>query len=316
MCIGSRGARSVMNKHYLIDTVAISVGAFFYPKYFRNKVKSKSLTEHFNEIALDMPKIEFTTNADKQEYDVNVSSFIGSLNAGFCLQQWLGLEYPTIIYHHGASEIPYDYGFKNIFPVHKKGSAAIKANLFSVRAVFHDNRKNFMQGMAKTENWLVMMAVSVKVIEQIIAQVRQQEQHQQKSKAHEDKQGIITVSGTSLGGFITNLHHIYYNSADRYKPLLAGTAMHEAFLNSVYSRSVDKAALRDVETMTELFDFQKEFAKNDKGNVFPLLAKHDAIVQYKVQGDSYAGLEIATIDKGHVTGALSYNLLRQHILKI
>lgn len=291
-----------MNMHYMIDKVAITIGALFFPKYFRDGVESASLQEHLQAINVNMPEITF----EKSEYNITSLTEIGKVSAGFLLAQWLGEEFPTIIYHHGASEIPYDFGFKNIFPLNKE---RIAANLFLIRAAYHDNRKNFMSGMSKTENWLVMMANSVKIIEQIIKQVRANS-----IKQHE-KLRPITVSGTSLGGFITNLHHIHYNSADKYRPLLAGTAMHDAFLNSVYSKSVAKTALAQPVTITKLFDFRAGFANQDNDNVFPLLAVQDGIIRYDIQKASYNGLEVATIDKGHATGALAYDLLSRHILK-
>ena len=111
-----------------------------------------------------------------------------------------------------------------------------------------------MSGMSKTENWLVMMANSVKIMELIIEQVRA------KFTKQDDIASTITVSGTSHGGFITNLHHIHYNSATKYRPLLAGTAMDDAFLNSFYSKSLAKSALAHPEIMSKLFDFQTYFA--------------------------------------------------------
>ena len=291
-----------MNKHYMIDKAAITVGSLFFPKYFRDGVESVIFQEHLQAIKMNVPKLNF----EKSEYSLTSSTKIGEISAGFRLAQWLGKEFPTIIYHHGASEIPFDYGFKRIFPLDKEH---IAANLFLIRAAYHDNRKSFMSGMSKTENWLVMMANSVKIIEGIIQQVGDSTAKQGSEASS------ITVSGTSLGGFITNLHHIHYNSADKYRPLLAGTAMHDAFLNSVYSRSVAKAALAQPILMSKLFDFQRDFAKQNNENVFPLLAKQDGIIRYDIQKNSYNGLEIATIDKGHTTGALAYDLLRQHILK-
>jgi hypothetical protein len=281
-------------KHALIDTLAISAGALFFPKYFRDRVESDSFEEHFQAVKVTVPPLEA-----EQEYPLTAETKVGLLDSAVKLAQWKGKDYPTIIYHHGASEIPYDYGFGNIFPIEKE---SIEANLLLVCAPYHGNRKSFMSGMAATENWLALMAVSIHVIEQIIEQFRV------KTAAP------IVVSGTSLGGFITNLHHIHYNSADRYAPLLAGTAMHEAFLNSVYSKAVAPKAKEQPELMTQLFNFEDVFKNRDHGNVFPLLGKFDAIIRFDVQKASYGGLEVAVIEKGHTTGALAYRELREHIL--
>lgn len=288
---------SGLNRHGLIDTVAISAGALFFPGYFRNKVESASFEEHLKEVYVIVPELK-----EENEYNITASTLVGELDAAVRMAQWKGEDYPTVIYHHGAMEIPYDYGFKNIFPLDKM---ELPVNLFLIRAPFHTQRKSFMKGMVATENWLAMMAVSIRVIDQVIGQVR--------SKS--DKK--ILLGGTSLGGYISNLHHIHFNTADVYTPLLAGLAMHDTFLNSVYRKAVDEFPKSQPELMTQLFDFQPAFEQSghEHNNVFPLLGKHDAIIRFEVQRDSYAGLEVETIEKGHTTGALSYEALRNHMLE-
>jgi len=288
---------SSVNRHGVIDTLAISAGSMFFPKYFRDKVESVSFEEHLQAVKVQVPLIE-----GEQTCEMTAETLVGELNSAIRLAQWKGSDYPSIIYHHGASEIPFDYGFKNIFPFSK---VDIGANLFLVWVFFHALRKDFMGGMAATENWLAMKAVSLHVIEQAIGQIRL-------------KSGQpILVGGTSLGGFITNLHHVHFNSADVYTPLLAGLAMDDAFLNSVYSKSVAASAKNQPEMMKTLFDFQPAFdtCGHSHDNVFPLLSRHDAIIRFEKQKASYGGLEVEVIDKGHTTGALAYDALRGHMLK-
>lgn len=288
---------SSVSRHGIIDTLAISGGSLFFPKYFRDKVESLSFGEHLEAVSLQVPAIE-----GEKTYEMKAGTLVGELNPALRLAQWKGTEYPSLIYHHGASEIPFDYGFKHIFPFDK---VDIEANLFLVRAPFHAQRKDFMGGMAATENWLAMKAVSLKVIEQTIAQLRSMSDRP------------VLVGGTSLGGFITNLHHIHFNSADVYTPLLAGLAMDDAFLRSVYSKSVAAKAKSQPDIMKELFDFQPAFdtCGHSHDNVFPLLGRHDAIIRFQEQKASYSGLEVEVIDKGHTTGALAYDDLREHMLK-
>ncbi len=285
-----------VNKHALIDTMAISAGSLFFKKYFRDGVDSVGISEHIRAVKTEVPQL-----TAEQEYLIISETLAGKLESAVKLAQWKGSEVPTIIYHHGASEIPYDYGFRNIFPLDKQ---AIEANLILIRAPFHGDRKSFMYGMATTERWLAMLAVSVKVIEQVIVQLR------------EKSGSSIVVSGTSLGGFIANLHHSFFNSADRYAPLLAGTAMHEAYLNSVYSKSVAKLALQQPGKIKQQFDFREIFSTQDNSNVFPLLSAYDAIIRFDVQKASYGGLDVSVIEKGHTTGALAYQKLREHILNL
>ena len=287
---------SGFNRHRFIDTTAIGVGSLFIPKYFRDGVESPSVEEHIAGVQLDVPQFE-----NEKTCEVAVETLAGPLTAAVQLAQWKGSGFPTIIYHHGALEIPYDYGFRRIFPL---GKHAIDANLFLIRAPFHDRRKHFIEGMATTRNWLTMMAVSVNTIQQVIQQVR----------VKSDKK--ILVGGTSLGGFVTNLHHIHFNSADVYTPLLAGLAMDDVLLHSVYSKSVAASAKAQPEIMRRLFNFQPDFQRSGQSHecVHPLLAEHDAIIRFDVQRESYGGMEVAIIEKGHTTGAMDYLSLRNHMM--
>lgn len=284
-----------MSIHGFIDSFSTSLGARFMPKYFRDGAESGTVAEVLREIELELPAIE-----GEGEYELTAGTAVGELEAGFRLVQWIGDSVPAIVYHHGAAETPYDYGFKGIFPVHKM---EIPANLLLVRAPFHRNMKDFQSGIRTLANITAMLAVSVLVIEHLAQHCRQN--------------GVdrIVVAGTSLGGFITNLHHIHFNSADVYTPLLAGLAMEDAYLVSAYSKAVDPRAREEsADSIKSVLNFENGFAAGENGNVFPLLARHDRLIRYERQKESYGGHPVSTIEKGHATGALSYKQLRTHIL--
>ena len=284
-----------MSIHGVIDQLATGLGSLFMRKYFRDGCHSDSVKEHLEQVKLNFPGVE-----GEGEYQVIASTKVGELNAAFRLVQWLGSEYPTAIYHHGAAETPCDYGFKNIFPYKKE---KIEANLFLVQAPFHGSMKEFQQGICTLENVVAMLAVSIRLIEELVQENR--------------RRGVdrVLIAGTSLGGFITNLHHIHYNSADVYTPLLAGLVMNDAYLRSVYSKAVSPEAKENADSIEKVLDFRSDFAACDNSNVFPLLAVHDRIIRFAEQKSSYGDVAVETIDKGHTTGALAYKELRQHILK-
>jgi len=281
--------------HGIIDQLAVGLGAKFMPKYFREGFESQTVSEHLENMKIDLLEIE-----KEGDYEILTDTLVGRLNPAFRLAQWLGEAYPAVIYHHGAAETPFDYGFKRIFPYKKE---KISANLYLVRAPFHRSMKDFQQGICTLANIAAMLAVSVRLIEELVQANRQK--------------GVekILVAGTSLGGFITNLHHIYYNSADIYTPLLAGLAMHDAYLHSVYSKATCPRARENPEVIKEVLNFESMFANQDNGNVFPLLAVHDRLIRYEEQKASYGPLPVETINKGHTTGALASGRLREHILK-
>lgn len=285
-----------MSIHGLIDTLAVGLGAKFMPKYFRESAESETLAENLQKINLEFPTIK-----GEGDYEVTADTLVGELNAGFRLVQWMGDDFPTVIYHHGASEIPFDYGFKGIFPLSKM---KIHANLFLIRAPFHGSMKEFQWGIRSLANVVAMLSVSACLIEHLVSYCREKNISQ------------ILAAGTSLGGFITNIHHIHYNSADVYTPLLAGLAMDDAYLFSAYSRAVDAYAKeKSADHIKAVLNFEEDFLSRENSNVFPLLARFDRLIRYQRQKDSYGKLPVAVINKGHTTGALAYSELRRHILK-
>lgn len=284
-----------MSIHGLIDKVAVGLGSKFMPKYFREGASSDSLTENLKHVSLTIPEIE-----GEGDYEVSAHTLVGELNGAIRLAQWSGEDHSTIIYHHGASEIPFDYGFRRIFPFKKE---SIPSNLFLIRAPFHRTMKDFRHGIRTLANVVAMLAVSVRLIQHLVEYNRE---------AGTNK---IIVSGTSLGGFITNIHHIHYNSADIYTPLLAGVAMDDAYLHSLYSRAVAKEVRENPDVIERVLNFEEGFAAQDNSNVFPLLATHDQLIRYPIQKASYGDCPVDTIVKGHTTGALAYEKLRRHVLR-
>ena len=284
-----------MSIHSLIDNLAVGTGALFMPKYYREGHESVTIAEHLNNISMTFPDVQ-----GAGDYDIEVDTLAGNLNATFRIARWTDEKLPTIVYHHGAAETPFDYGFKRIFPTPKFD---IPANLALIRAPFHRNMKDFQQGIRTLNNIAAMLAVSVHLIEHLVQYLRQV------------STGKIVIAGTSLGGFITNLHHIHFNSADYYTPLLAGLAMDDAYLYSTYSKAVARSAKDNPFAIKSVLNFEKDFAKMDNSNVFPLLAVHDTLIRYEQQRASYGNLPVDIINKGHTTGALAYQALREHILK-
>ena len=285
-----------MNTHALIDIIAVSLGAKLMPKYFREGIDSVSFFEHLQKTNVILPEMK-----ESYDHDITSKSLVGDLIAGIRQVRWIDEDAPAVIYHHGASEIPFDYGFKGIF-LPKRNEEVVKANLFLVRAPFHRSMKEFKHGIRTLANVVSMLSVSVCLIEELVILLR------------ERKVKRILVAGTSLGGFIANLHHIHFNSADIYTPLLAGVAMDDAYLNSVYSKAVSSIAKESPDLIKNVLNFEADFQNTDNSNVYPLLAKYDQIVRFERQKESYGQIPVFTINKGHTTGALSYKQLREHLV--
>lgn len=280
----------------MIDELAVRLGAMFSPKYFGEDVVSGPVEEYLPLVQMH-DRLDIETMDDEQE--VILDSPVGELRAAVRRERWVGLEFPAIVYHHGACEIPYDYGFKRLFP--QRDPRCQKVNLFALRAPWHTSRADFSHGSASLSRWMAMLAASVTVAEKVVQALR--------------SEGVskIALCGTSLGGFIVNLHHIHHDSADLYLPVLAGLAMDEAYLDSVYSRSVAQLSDEDAQRIREVLNFEGGFASRPHNRVYPLLALQDRLLTYERQEKSYGDCPVAVLNKGHTTGALAFGEVRDHV---
>ncbi len=106
-----------MNIHTMLDKLSINLTALFLPKlkFFSDRIESPTFPEHLKNIHIRLPEIE-----REGQYEVRADTLIGSLDAGFKIAQWKGADYPTVIYHHGSGENPYDNSFNYIFRIKKR----------------------------------------------------------------------------------------------------------------------------------------------------------------------------------------------------
>jgi hypothetical protein len=178
-----------MNKHILIDRLTANIAVLMTgnKKFFARSIDSRSFRELIEATGVAIPEIRVETT---NELEVNI--FDKRFDAAYRIEKWLGNDYPTIIYHHGNNERPFDYrkGAKNtFFNIFIKERDAFQGNLIVVRAPFHHCLlKTYQNRMVDLENFMSMLAVSVALNEAIISSIRKK-----------SSQKIIT-SGISLGG--------------------------------------------------------------------------------------------------------------------
>ncbi len=292
-----------MNIHAIVDNIAMSISAFALRnyKFFGESITSPSIAENLTNTTLQMPKIE-----GQGIYEVSADTLVGKFKPAFHITQWKGEDYPTIIYHHGYKERPFDFRwfspntYKNLFLSTKP---PIHANLIALSAPFHRlSLREYLQKLGRLSNFVAMLSVSVTLIEHLVSYFKQW------------KSGRVLVSGISLGGWITNIHRAYYNTADVYVPLLAGAALGEIFISSIYHKMVGRLAQENPEVLRNVLNFEDEFRRVDDDNVYPLLARYDQIIHFDRQRVCYEGHAIKTLEKGHITASLAYDDLRTHIL--
>jgi hypothetical protein len=171
-----------------------------------------------------------------------------------------------------------------------------------VRAPFNRSLRAFIASIAELRNYATMLATSVRLIEGLVQRCQAQ------------GSGPVIVSGISLGGFVTNLHHSYYDSAACYAPLLAGPLIEDVFLHSIYRRLVVAPDAAAEQAITHALSFAPAYQARTHQNLFPLLGRYDQYLRYAVQRAAYGDdVMVAALDKGHVTGALAYADLRAHV---
>jgi hypothetical protein len=291
-----------VNRHAMLDRITIPVTQVFLGGYklFGESHDSPGFAEHLTGIESHLPE-RLTPGA----HEVAARTARGQLDPGFFVARWLGAGYPTILYHHGNNERPFDFGrfSKNSFKrVLLDAGHQIPASIIGIRAPWHRSIRQYMRAMAHLSNFTGMMAVSAWLIEGLIDRVREQGAEP------------VTVSGFSLGGWITNLHRAMYGTADVYVPMAAGTALDDTVLDSIWGRTVSATLQQDPVPVRQALNFEREFAARPQRNVFPLLGRYDQYIRHDVQTHAYGVHPVRTLDKGHITLLADAPTLREHLL--
>ena len=291
-----------MNKHILYDKLTAAIASATVGKFFSESIESPGYKKFLEDITVSLPSL------DESIRETEAETPVGKMDPAYYVAQWKGEAYPTIIYHHGNNERPFDFSrfaknsFKNIF---MDSNEPIEANLIAIRAAFHNaSLKEYQKKINHLSNFVGMLSVSVKLVEAIINRLKEQ------------GGAPVLVSGISLGGWVTNLHRSYYNTADTYVPLLAGAALDHLFTDSGYRKMSGRIAREHPKSIKQMLNFEEDFKKVKDDNVFPLLGKYDQYIQYERQQKSYSKDNIKVLETGHVTSFLAGKELRKHILDV
>lgn len=293
-----------MNKHEILDRVTCKAGAVAagQKKFFAKSIGKESLREAIGSLRMKAPTIE-----GEGEYKVTGTTPRGPIEGDFMVYQWLGKDYPTLIYHHGNNEQPFNFGktAKNTFrDIIKNRKDQLQTNVILLRAPFHDQGlKAYTEKLTEGENFIAMLAFSTVLTDHLV-------------KVLKEKTGNpVAIAGFSLGGWVTNLHKTYFDEADAYIPMAAGALLGELFITSPYRALTGQPALDAPEDLRRTLNFQEDFLNKSQENIYPLLGKYDQIIEYPVQSASYPNCLINTVEKGHVTAATDGGLLFNHIQK-
>ena len=294
-----------MNRHELVDvgTIAISSLLLGDSKFFAESIDSPAIGRVVE--TTQVPTLDSNPFQESTSRSVAVETPVGTFTAAFLPWRWLGGHRPTVIYHHGSGERPFDFGrfsansFRRLFD---SPDAVDDVNLVAIRAPFHDgSNRAYARSMGDLADFVGMLAASVALVEALCHRLA------------DEGVAAITISGISLGGWVTNLHRAAYGTADQYLPIFAGAALGEMFVSSTYRQMTGGLPREHPQQLREVLDFEEAFQQSPSGKCFPLLARYDRIIEIERQRSSYAGMDIAVIEKGHVTGSLATTTLRNWI---
>lgn len=294
-----------MNPHAAIDVGTVKLSALLLrdAKFFARTVDAEPLVDVAADATVDVGD---PTTAGGHE--VTVDTPLGAFDAAYLPWQWVGADAPTLIYHHGSGERPFDFGrfssnsFRRLFV---ESDERVPANVIAVRAPFHaGSNVEYARAMGDLENFVGMLAASAGLVEALAIRV-----------GDRSAQPVL-AAGISLGGFVTNVHRACFDHVDAYIPIFAGAALADLFVSSAYRALVADSARRQSARLRETLDFVDSFTAVDDTDCYPLLARHDQFVAFDRQRPSYDGLPLSVLDKGHVTGSLATSALRDHVLGV
>lgn len=281
--------------HEKVDELHTTLASYLLPKVFRHGCTSPSFDEHLAAVQLQLPAF-----SEASRYTVQAQSLVGELQAGLLLRLAPQPGLPVIVYHHGIAEMPAAKSFWGIFRPRQR----FAAHLVAVRAPWHRTWGDLIPGLATLSNFLAMSAVSIRLIEAV----------RQRLIARGARGSLIV--GSSLGGFLTLVHHLRYGTANGYIPLLAGPDIAHVMLATPYRRLLSPQASEQEAHIRALLDLRQPFLHSDTSRVFPLLARYDRTMSYAHHLDCYTagGVSVVTIERGHLTGCGHFSALRAHVL--
>jgi hypothetical protein len=211
-------------------------------------------------------------------HEVPTSTLVGTVDAAYLIYRWKGAAYPTIIYHHGNRERTFEMSGKS-------------KNTF--RTILADGTREIDANLVAirapfhrmaTREYLQRMGTIENFLAMLAASTALIERI-----VYECREGgcnRIMVAGLSLGGTVANL------------------------------RLLGRAGRHHPEAVQELLNFTSEYLRVRDNNVFPLLARYDQYVPFELQEECYVDRPVRVMERGHITAALSPELLRRHVVDV
>lgn len=290
-----------MNRHEVIDVAAIAASALFVRNsgFFSRSFESNPIDDVVRNTVSTVGDLHLET-----VQEVTATGPAGDFQAEYLVHHWERSDAPTLLYHHGSGENPFDCSKFNTNSFRRLFSSedTVNGNLIVLRAPFHDrSTREYIRAMGELENFVGMLATSTALLQALTERLR------------DEGCPVILASGLSLGGWVVNLHRAYHKSIDRYVPIFAGARLSELFVSSIYRKLTADSARMNPGILADTLDFEADFTAVEANDCDPLLARHDRIIEFETQRSCYDGLNLDVLAKGHITGSLATDALRDHI---
>ena len=259
--------------------------------HFHGGVRSPPLSAHIDALDFELPKL---TKPGRVTFEV--STLAGDMAAAIHVHALGAPGSPVLIYHHDAHEFPPSQTLRAMFPATRSSELTV----YLIEAPFHHARSGAQVAATSLMLHLAVQAVAIGATERLLLSPRAAQA------------SVRVVAGFGHGGFITNRHHMLYDTATAYVPFMAGTAEAELHLSS---RPTAKRALREQSELRSLLDFNEAWAERGHGNVFPVLGSADLVNPFEAAMRSYGDTEVEVWAMSHQAAKKSPQRMREKILR-
>ena len=295
---------------YFLDHVHY-VTSLFAKHYFRNDPLKEFQTGSLRDLLRDssgsvrsvgqhLPDEELNSEAQRSGWSVTVRSGRSRRTARVHWRSPPRRGRPVLVFHPGAGSVPHDKSFQRVIPPHCLESW----NVAHIEPACHRSLKDyFRRAFDSLEHLQLLFAASIQAFESV------------SRWAVRNGAPFVVYCGVSLGGILTSLHMCFFGSAHMYLPILAGLDVHHLFFIGSNRALVHRAKLRrGLACYRRALDFSPLLSETPRRPCFPLLAKHDLLVDYERAKQTWKGYPVSTIKRGHVSGVVSFQAMTEHLL--
>jgi hypothetical protein len=282
-----------MDRHRFIDRFVAGMGGLYGEslRFFNRNIESLAVADLIR--GAEIPEVSDLSELPTDEIAVTVNLPNGAVATRCRIVQDRRPAAPVLIFHHGSGDHPYHTRIRKIMRAATEESRLGEFTIIATDSPYNISRKEYFGAVGDLEKFAAILAASTVLIEAIVQAVRR------------TPGSRITVTGISLGGWISNLHHAFLDTADEYRPVFAGAAPDALFLDSAYTRLTSAKALANPDRISAVLNFEDAFIAVPNAHVHALLGRYDQYVMLDRQRSVYRDENLTIIDRGHVTGSIA-----------